>query len=44
MPLPDLPTGEPQDLDEEPLPPVEISADAPAEALSDFWGRSEGSL
>jgi hypothetical protein len=44
LPLPDLPTGEPEDLEEEPLPPVEAAVNAPAEALSDFWGRSEGSL
>jgi hypothetical protein len=43
LPLPDLPAGEPRDSEEEPLPPVE-SPNAPAEALSDFWGRSEGSL
>ena len=44
LPLPDLPTGEPRNSEEEPLPPVESPANAPAEALSDFWGRSEGSL
>ena len=44
LPLPDLPTGEPRDSEEEPLPPVESPTNAPAEALSDFWGRSEGSL
>ena len=35
LPLPDLPAGETPAL-EEPLPPVE--------ALSDFWGRGQGSL
>ena len=43
LPLPDLPAGEPPDL-AEPLPPVGASADAPADALSDFWGRGQGSL
>jgi len=44
LPLPDLPTGEPQGAKEEPLPPLERSVDSPGDALSDFWGRSEGSL
>ena len=44
LPLPDLPTGKLEDLEEEQLPPVEAAVNAPAEALSDFWGRSEGSL
>ena len=43
LPLPDLPAGEPPDL-AEPLPPVGAPANAPADALSDFWGRGQGSL
>lgn len=43
LPLPDLPAGELPDL-EEPLPPVGPPAPAPGDALSDFWGRGQGSL
>lgn len=44
LPLPDLPTGDPQATEEEPLPPVQRPAPSPAGALSDFWGRSGGSF
>ena len=44
MPLPDLPSDEPQATEEEPLPPVQTPAASPAGALSDFWGRSGGSF
>jgi len=44
LPLPDLPTGEPAANGEEPLPPIEPPLPEPAEALSDFWSQSGGSL
>jgi hypothetical protein len=43
LPLADLP-GEPQAGEEDPLPPVQTVPGAPAEALTDFWGRSGGSF
>lgn len=44
LPVADLPTGEPTAVEEEPLPPVQPQESAPGTALSDFWGRGEGSL
>jgi hypothetical protein len=41
LPVTDLP-DEPALVEEEPLPPVQ--APGPAEALTDFWGGSSGSL
>jgi hypothetical protein len=44
MPLPDLPSGDPEVAEEEPLPPVQAPQASPAGVLSDFWGRSGGSF